>query len=85
MSGISAVQKKSVQERMTIVVDNEFMNDPMVRLEYVPSENDSELVFVNGLTQDPSGYVLNGDTLSFFEEMNLKVGDNIFIKYWRYA
>ncbi len=73
---------KTEQERIFFVADNNFILNPTIELDYVPSNSNSEIISINGLIQDPNSYSISGNTLTFIENY-FKEGDLILIKYWR--
>ena len=83
MSGISAPIKRIAQERIVVTVTPEFLITPEIVFAYSPTEFDSEIVCVNGLIQTPSAYSFSSNALTFNQENGFKIGDTIFIKYWR--
>lgn len=62
------------------VVDAPFILSKVVTLGFTPVE-DSEGVYLNGLLLSDSCYTLAGVTLTLDSGMDLRVGDEIFIRY----
>ena len=63
-----------------IIVDANFLTTPEKTLELAPIL-DSEYIFLNGLFTCNTEYTITGNTFSWTDSSDLRVGDIIDIKY----
>lgn len=79
---VDGTTEPRIQENVYFIVDQSFILNPIVNFNYAPSDQKTETVFINGISQAPNSYVLDGEELEFIDN-NFKVGDSVLIKYWR--